>query len=498
MVSIPYNMFTVAISAVLLPICYIIYCQISTRNTAYRLGCKAPSTFPVLKSIQMFLETQKLFKRHTVIADQASMHKTYGLTFQRLGLTSNTIHTIDPVNIRTVWATKFVDWGVEYPRLAVMGEFTGRNVTTVDGLLWEKSHTFLDPYFYGSTAHKIELDIVEKYFKKYFEGLSTDGAIVDLQVPIYSMVLEVGYELLMGESYSELPGYENIAIKEVLGWLEYGEVGSRERFFQGPLKHFITDHKWFQVISSVNAFAEAMIARGRAMQQERKIAFIAETGAPQRRLMDIFIEGLEDPIELRSLVIQFLQGTAANQSGRITYICHQLSQHPEAWQRLRQDITADDERFEKLTVKSLRRNQYVSKVFDEGLRLYRLTSTEFRSARRDTILPRGGGVDGLSPIYAPKGTLLAADILALHRNEAVYGPDVDAFDPDRWDNIKPGRFEYMPFGGGPRVCLGRDIAKVESMYVLCRLAQTFKNMESREESGMSQNKPVCNVTVSKS
>jgi len=263
------------------------------------------------------------------------------------------------------------------------------------------------------------------------------------------------------------------------------------------VKYLQKDHRWIQAIDSVKSFAEAMIARGRAIQQEQKEKPIQGAGSTQRPLMAIFIEGLEDPIELRSLVIQFLQGTAANQSGRITYICYQLSQHPEVWKRLRQDVTTNGNgKPRRLTLKDLRQKQEVSKIFDEGLRLYRLTSTEFRSARRDTILPTGGGADGLSPIYAPRGTLLAAGILSLHRNEAVYGPNVEDFDPDRWDSIKPKRFEYMPFGGGPRICLGKDIAKIESMYILCRLAQNFACIKgSSEEPGIGQNKPICNVTL---
>ena len=132
------------------------------------------------------------------------------------------------------------------------------------------------------------------------------------------------------------------------------------------------------------------------------------------------------------------------------------------------------------------------------MRLYCLTLAEFRTARKDTILPKGGGPDGLSPIYAPKGTMVAAGAFALHRNPEVFGPNVDVFNPDRWDDVHPKRFEYMPFGGGPRICPGRDIAKTEAMYFLCRMAQEFETIKGfGEESGSEDGKLVCKVVVTR-
>jgi cytochrome P450 len=68
---------------------------------------------------------------------------------------------------------------------------------------------------------------------------------------------------------------------------------------------------------------------------------------------------------------------------------------------------------------------------------------------KDTTLPRGGGSDGLSPVFVPKDTEVNYGVYAMHRNTDFWGLDAEKFIPERWDRRKTG-FEYLPFNGGPR------------------------------------------------
>jgi len=67
----------------------------------------------------------------------------------------------------------------------------------------------------------------------------------------------------------------------------------------------------------------------------------------------------------------------------------------------------------------------------------------------------------------------------MHRRKDIYGPDADEFKPERWETLRPG-WEYLPFNGGPRICLGQQYAKTEALYVSVRLIQSFARMESRD------------------
>ena len=86
-----------------------------------------------------------------------------------------------------------------------------------------------------------------------------------------------------------------------------------------------------------------------------------------------------------------------------------------------------------------------------------------RQALQATILPLGGGPDGRSPMLVRKGEAVGWCAYVMHRRKDLYGPDADNFKPERWNkNPKGGPdlttvgWAYLPFNGGPRVCLGRE------------------------------------------
>lgn len=103
-----------------------------------------------------------------------------------------------------------------------------------------------------------------------------------------------------------------------------------------------------------------------------------------------------------------------------------------------------------------------------------------RVALRDTLLPKGGGSEQTSPVYVRKGTMFDTAFYVLHRQRAIWGEDAEEFKPHRWDTFKPNVWEYQPFGGGPRGCIGRQKALTEASYVIVRMLREFDRIESRD------------------
>ena len=88
-----------------------------------------------------------------------------------------------------------------------------------------------------------------------------------------------------------------------------------------------------------------------------------------------------------------------------------------------------------------------------------------RIALCDTALPTGGGPTGTSPIFVKKGSVVTTSFYALHCLRHIYGPDADIFRPERWQKMRPAHWSYIPFGGGPRVCIGQQLTLTEVGYV---------------------------------
>ncbi len=120
-----------------------------------------------------------------------------------------------------------------------------------------------------------------------------------------------------------------------------------------------------------------------------------------------------------------------------------------------------------------------------------------RFSNKPTVLPRGGGPDGMSPVLLPKGSGIVWSVYHLHRLESIYGPDPRVYLPQRWESgelikkARPGA-GYVDFNGGPRLCLGskRNLAcsLLGSLLTLHRGLRTdgSKLCCNQDSSGISQ------------
>lgn len=114
-----------------------------------------------------------------------------------------------------------------------------------------------------------------------------------------------------------------------------------------------------------------------------------------------------------------------------------------------------------------------------GLRVYPPVPLNNRTAKKATILPRGGGPDGTAPILVRKGEVVVFSQYVNARRKNIFGPDADEFRPERWEdqeNSNPYGWAYFPFNGGPRACLGQDFALMEVSYTIVRFLQEFETI----------------------
>ena len=102
-------------------------------------------------------------------------------------------------------------------------------------------------------------------------------------------------------------------------------------------------------------------------------------------------------------------------------------------------------------------------VVQEVLRLY---PPAFMTARQARVSGELCGVE------VPAGAVVLLPFWLLHRNPRWWGPAADAFDPARFlRGPEPDRFAYLPFGAGPHVCIGAQLALTEAVLVLARVLQ---------------------------
>ena len=99
-----------------------------------------------------------------------------------------------------------------------------------------------------------------------------------------------------------------------------------------------------------------------------------------------------------------------------------------------------------------------------ALRLYPPVPINTRFCKRATKLPVGGGPDGHSPILVREGMPVAYSVYHMQRRKDIYGSDAGAFRPERWEGpeLADIKWGYLPFNGGPRLCLGSKFVMLGS------------------------------------
>lgn len=171
-----------------------------------------------------------------------------------------------------------------------------------------------------------------------------------------------------------------------------------------------------------------------------------------------------------------------------------MARRPDIWNKLRHEVLKLDGR--KPSFQDLKSISYLTWVMNESmctqsqmkaisnvqfpaLRLYPVVPINVRMANKDTHLPVGGGPDGKDPIYIPKGQEVMYSVYTMHRRQDIFGPDADEYRPERWEKLKPG-WAYIPFNGGPRICIGQQFALTEAGYCIVRIMQVFEAIKSRD------------------
>ena len=187
---------------------------------------------------------------------------------------------------------------------------------------------------------------------------------------------------------------------------------------------------------------------------------------------------------IRDQLIAVLLAGRDTTAASLSWIVYELSHHPSVVAKLRREILDRIGSRRPPTYDDLKSMRYLQHTMNESLRLYPGVPFNVRLALHDTTLPVGGGPDGLQPIGIRKDTPIGYSTLFMQRRRDLYPdpappefPDVLAFCPDRWDHWTPKSWQYIPFNGGPRICVGQQFALTEIGYTIVRILQRFERVE---------------------
>jgi cytochrome P450 len=377
-------------------------------------------------------------------------------------LFGNQLLVSDPAGVKHVLLDNVANYAKTALDVRILSTAFGEGLLTSDGDKWRAHRRIMSPSFdYRSIASyaPVITDAAEARLKAW--DAQGENAEVDIAREMVTLTLEVISRTMFSDDSDALRARLDETIRKGMSDLSFGLQHVAPLI--GP---FLLNRKLARVRANFDALDAVMqnLIRGREKR----------AGAAPKDLLDRLIAATDSETGFRmtneevrdEVVIIFIAGHETSALAA-TYIWYLLSLHPAEEAKLHAELDAvlggrapayDD--IEKLP--------YLRMVIDEAMRLYppapMLTGRVARDA--DEICGR--------PV--PKGQDIVIIPWVMHRHRALWD-DPDRFDPERFSPDKSTarpRFAYLPFGGGPRICIGAQLALTEISLLVATMAQRYR------------------------
>jgi cytochrome P450 family 6 len=157
-------------------------------------------------------------------------------------------------------------------------------------------------------------------------------------------------------------------------------------------------------------------------------------------------------------------------STTMTFALYELAKHQDIQDKVRQEIETVLAKHEgKITYESIQEMKYMNRVIDETLRKYPPVPFLTRKCVKDYKIPD-------EDIIIEKGTTVVLSVLGIHYDEEYY-PDPEKFDPERFTEENKNlrhHYSHIPFGEGPRLCIGMRFGLMQTKVGLTSLLKKYK------------------------
>ncbi|KAJ9657054.1 hypothetical protein H2198_004546 [Neophaeococcomyces mojaviensis] len=389
------------------------------------------------------------------------------------------IMTADPENIKAILTSQFQDYGKGQQFHLEWQDFLGDSIFTTDGKQWSDSRALIRPMFQRERV--ADLNIIEQHVQELFTHLGPgDARQVDMRNLFFRFAMDASTHFLFGHSAGSLVNEQTEFATA------FDEVQRKQALAgrAGPLRHFLPMKSFYEGLKTMDRFIEPWITEALSLTPEELEGKLKK--------QDTFLHALarhtRDWKVIRDQLVALLLAGRDTTSTTLSWMILELARHPLVLRKLRAEIAQNvgTSRSARPTYENIKNMKYLTWIINETLRLYPVVPFNVRTSLHDTTLPRGGGKDGSQPIGIPKNTAVGYSTLIMQRRRDLY-PEIsetfpyepDQWVPERWATWQPkghAGWTFIPFNGGPRICIGQQFAMVEMAYVIIRLFTEYDKL----------------------
>jgi cytochrome P450 len=413
---------------------------------------------PRTSRMEAYLKTRDLIKNpiHVFEAYRKQLGPTYSFYF---GGSERAIITSDPDIIKHVLKDNYNNYHKSDIQVRRMAEFQGIGLLNSHGDEWLRKRRLLSMGFNRSQLAKIlplQISVLQNFMADFDERVK-HGAINIYDQMVKYTLRSVG-KSLFGKSMQE---EELDRLGDTISEIQSFMVRQIFQPFLIP---------WYRITGETRKYQKM-----RKKADQIVIDYVNKRRREGNKELDFLQQILETPYkdsgelmddeQVKIEILQLLVAGNETSSNGLTWTFYLLAQHPECISKIRAEI-GDIFGEAEINYGGLHELKYTMNVLNETLRLYPPFWMIDRIAVEDDV------IKGLK---IPSGTLVMPYIYGVHHNPELW-EDSFTFDPDRFEEENRKKlhpYAFIPFGFGPRVCIGQNMAIMQILLVMVSIISKY-------------------------
>jgi cytochrome P450 len=367
----------------------------------------------------------------------------------------------DPEGVRRVLLDNVANYPKNPMENRLISAMFGEGLLSSEGATWKTHRKVMAPSFDPRSVAGYAPAMAEaaEAFRRRWDALASDRE-VEMASEMKALTLQVICKTMFSSDSEELVGLTGKTLGFTQAALNFGLLDVLPVI--GPMRMKAKEAEIHAEFAGMDAAIYRMIA-----EREKNL-----TAAPKDLLTRL--AAAKDPedgaglnaAEVRDEVITIFMAGHETTAVTLTFVWYLLSQHPAVEEKLHAELDAVLGG-RTPTAEDLARLPYTRMVIEETMRLYPAApGVSVRTALND---------DEICGVAVKAGTQVYISPWILHRHRRLWD-EPERFDPERFSpehSAARPRFAYLPFGGGPRVCIGAALAMTEASLILAVLAERY-------------------------
>jgi cytochrome P450 len=399
--------------------------------------------------------------QHNILDFVTKIHELYGSP-ARVRLLPNYYGYLlsDPSDYKHVLQENSQVYAKEVLHFDILSLLIGRSVVTLNGSLWRQRRRLAQPAFHSrriAALSQIMTSLTQDLIASWDER--PPGTVVDMEAEMTRLTLRIASKTLLNVEFEGALDSVGRAFADVNRYLSARWVNPFALWSARIPTRSNRDYR--NAMQTLDSAVFKIIAERRTSGDDPGDFLSMLLSARDEETG----EGLTD-LGLRDEVMTILIAGHETSSTALSWTWYLLSQHPEAEEKMHRELdTVLAGRPPEIG--DLANLPYTTNVFNEALRLY---PPAYVIGRKALLEDRIGGYE------IPRGANVYLVPYVTHRRADLWERPL-AFEPERFDEERSrGRpqYAYIPFGGGPRRCLGDTFADTESRLILATIGQRYR------------------------